>query len=193
MWRPVVVTDTPTEEPLTLDEAKAHLRVDASDDTENELIGAYLAAARGFVESWTSTRLVTQTVELRTDDWADLERLPVAPLSDISSIAYTTAEGDPATLDGAVYEARLEGLEPLVVLKSRQVWPSREAGSLIVVTAQAGYGDAGAQPPEVLAATRLVLGDLYSQRESVAGTPTASAAVAATVEALLHNHRLFLI
>lgn len=190
MWRPVVVTVAPAAEPLALADAKAHLIYE--DDDKDDLIGDYVAAARAMVEARTGTRLYTQTVSLKTDDWPDLANLPVAPIQSISSIAYTDINGDVVTLSGTVYEARLDLLEPTVVLKYNQAFPSRQAGSLITVTAVVGYGAAGAQPPEVLHAVRLILGDFFAHRETV-GDSAISLPVAATVDALLANHTKFLI
>lgn len=190
MWRPVVVTAAPGAEPLTTTDAKAHLVYDDTD--KDTLIAQYCASARAHVEMRTGTKLYTQTVSLKTDDWADLANLPVAPLQSISSIAYTDTNGDVVTLSSAVYEARLDVLEPSVVLKYNQAWPSRQAGSLITVTAIAGYGGAGAQPPDVIHAIRLIVGDMFAQRETVA-EGIISAPVAASVDALLANHTKHLI
>lgn len=191
MWRPVVVTAAPAAEPLTLVQAKAHLEYD--DDDRDAQIGDYIAGARAHIEARTATKLYTQTVSLKTDDWSDLANLPIAPLQSISSIAYTDTNGDVISLSSAVYETRLDLLEPIIVLKHGQSWPSRREGSLIVVTAVAGYGGAGAQPPEVLIAMRLILGDLFAQRESFGDGAMVTAPVAASVDGFLSNHTKHLI
>jgi uncharacterized phiE125 gp8 family phage protein len=191
MWRPVVVTAAPAGEPLTLEKAKAHLRVDHDDD--NTQIGDYIASARDHIEGVTGTRLVTQTVSLKTDCWADLANLPACPLQDVSTIAYLDTAGDVITLSPSVYETRLDLLEPCVVLKPGQAWPPLQQGSLITVTAIAGYGAASSQPAAVLAALRMVLTDLYEQRGTEGSTAVVTAPVAATVENLLCNHRKHLI
>lgn len=191
MWRPVVVTAAPASEPLTLEKAKAHLRVDHDDD--NALIGDYIASARDHIEGVTGTRLVTQTVSMKTDSWSDLSNLPACPLQDVTTIAYKDTAGDVIPLSPAVYETRLDLLEPCVVLKLGQAWPPKQQGSLITVTAIAGYGVAGSQPSAVLAALRMVLTDLYEQRGTEGSTAVVSSPIAATVENLLCNHRKHLI
>lgn len=191
MWRPVVVTVPPSAEPISTADAKAHLTYEDTD--KDALIVSYVASARAHVEARTGTRLVTQTVSFKTDDWSDLENLPVAPIQSISSIAYTDTAGDVITLSSSVYEARLELLEPTIVLKYGQVWPSRQQGSLITVTAIVGYGAAGAQPPDVLHSIRLMLADMFAQRETLGDRAMISAPVAASVDALLANHTKFLI
>lgn len=190
MWRPVVVTVAPAAEPVLLADAKAHLAYE--DDDKDTLIGDQIKAARAHVEARTGTRLYTQTVSFKTDDWRDLANLPICPIQSISSITYTDTAGDVLTVSGSVYETRLELLEPAVVLKHGQAWPSRQPGTLVTVTAVVGYGAAGAQPPEVLAAIKLVLADLFAFRES-AGSGMAAIPSAATVDSLLANHSRFLI
>jgi len=192
MWRPPVVTVAPPAEPLSTPNAIAHCRA-PDDGTDDTVIAACVASARAHVESVTGTRMVTQTVSMKTDCWADLANLPMAPVQSVSSISYVDTEGNVQTLSTDVYETRLEILEPAVVLKWNQTWPTIRAGSQITVTAVVGYGSAGSQPPECLHAIRLIVGDFYAQRESVADDAMISAPLAATVDALLCNHRKHLI
>lgn len=187
MWFAPVVTVPPAAEPLLLADAKAHLRVDHSDD--DALINANIATSRGHVESRTGTRLVTQTVSLKTDDWSDLASLPIAPVQSITSVAYVDTAGAPQTLSTDVYEARLFGLEPSISLKFGQSWPSMQDRTLLTVVAVVGYA---AAPPETIHAMKLILGDLYAHRETVAEAGM-SLPLAASVDALLANHKKHLI
>lgn len=191
MWRPVVVTTAPAAEPLTLAQAVSHCRA-PTDGTDDDDLNAAIAAARSHVESRTGTRMVTQTVAVKTDRWADLANLPIAPVQSVA-ITYQDTAGAEQTLATTVYEARLEGLEPSVVLKSGQSWPATYPGSLVTVTAVVGYGAAGEQPADVLHVLRLIVGDFYAQRESVSDGSAVSVPLAATVDAILSNHSLHLI
>jgi uncharacterized phiE125 gp8 family phage protein len=192
MWRPVIVSTAATEEPVLLAEVKQALRIDAED--EDTLIERHIKAARAYVENYTGTRLVTQTLTLRTDDWADLESLQIAPLSSVTSITYVDVDGATQTLATSVYEARLYGLEPSIVLKYNQTWPTIRVGSQITVTVVAGYGAAAATPPEIFHAICLLVGDFNRFRETAqVGSVSGKIPMAAGVEALLENHRKHLI
>lgn len=190
MWRPIIVSSAAATEPATLLDVKAALRIE--DDDDDAMLERHIATARARVESYTGTRLITQTLTLRTDDWADLENLPVAPLSSVTGITYVDFDGATQTLATTVYEARLYGLEPSVVLKYNQTWPTIRVGSQVTVTAVAGYGAASATPPEIFQAICLLVGDFYSFRETV-GASVGKIPMAAGVEALLEGHRKHLI
>jgi uncharacterized phiE125 gp8 family phage protein len=193
MWRPVVVSTPPAGEPLSLVSAKAQVRLMPDETHDDVLIGDYIAAARGHVEGVTGTKLYTQTLTLKTNDWADLANLPVAPIQSLT-ISYVDTSGSSQTLSASVYEARLDGLEPSVALKYGQTYPDTQEGSLITLTAVAGYGIETAQPPAISQALRLIVADLYAFRENAQVGATASLIPsAANVEALLANHRLHLI
>lgn len=189
MWRSPVVTTAPTDQAITLDAAKKHLCVDHDDD--NALIEGMVVAAIGHVESVTGQRLARQTLTIRCGGWADFAALPVAPVAEVVAIRYRDVSGADQTLAAGVYEARLEGLQPEVVRASGASWPSIQAGSLITVEMMAGYDD-GAAPPELMAAAKLILGDLYTYRETT-GADASAIPTSATVEALLANHRRFLL
>jgi len=191
MWSAPVVTSAAAVEPLLVEEMI--LQMSAQGTPDEQLIGLHIKSARSHVEGYTGTRLITQTLTLRTDDWADLENLPVAPVQSITSITYVDTDGATQTLATTVYEARLYGLEPSVVLKYNQVWPTIRAGSQITVTAVVGYGAAGTAAPEaVMQALRLLTADMFRFRETAqVGSVASVYPVAATVEALLANHRKY--
>lgn len=191
MWRAPVVSSAAAVEPLLVDDMI--LQMNAQGTLDDELIGAQIAVARAYVEDYTGTRLITQTLTLRTDDWADLDGLPVAPVQSITSITYVDVDGTTHTLSATVYEARLYGLEPSVVLKYNQTWPTIRVGSQITVTAVVGYGAAGSNvPPPIMQAMKLVAADAYRFRETAqVGSVAGVYPVAATVENLLANHRKF--
>lgn len=166
-WYPTVTTTPPSVEPILIADARMQCNVDVADTTYDTELTAFLKSARAHVETITGTRIINQTVAMRCDGWADMARLPVAPLSSISSIAYVDGDGATQTLSTDVYEARLFGLRPSIVLKYGQSWPSIQSGSLIIVTAVAGYGAAGTNvEPDVLHAIRLTLAQMFAERET---------------------------
>lgn len=187
MWRPVVRA-APVAGPLvTFEAAAAELRLDEIDeaDPHRARVERYIAGAEDHVAKVTGLQLAQQLVTLLATEWADLEALPVAPVSDIASIAYVDANGDAQTLDPADYDARLEGLSPAVWLAPGVTdWPVRQVGSLITITATAGYGDDMAALPGAIVDAVLVLVRARNDKG-------AFDSVTDTVDALLTNYRTY--
>lgn len=160
----------PTVEPITLAEAKLHLKLD-SDTTDDTLITALIIAAREAAENFTGRALINQTWELTMDTFPedDIELLP-APLSSITSIIYKDQDGVNTTLSSSTaYEADTYSIPGKACLKFGQSWPAaRDIQNSVTVTFVAGYGAASsAVPGPIKAAILLLIGNLYENRESV--------------------------
>lgn len=86
-----ILNDIIGTEPITLTQAKAHLRVDFSD--EDTLISVYIAAARDYAEAFLGDALVAKQIKY-TVNASDEIILPYAP---IDAIASVTQDGDAIT------------------------------------------------------------------------------------------------
>src|SRR5512140_1554378 len=88
-----VLLTAPAVEPLSLDEAKAFLRVEHSDD--DDVIAALIAGSRIHVESQTRRALITQSWRLSSDGWPENGRLQVlpAPLQALTAARVFDFEG----------------------------------------------------------------------------------------------------
>jgi len=182
MWYPVSVA-APATEPVTLAVIKLHQRVDSTDeDTVNTQYGK---AARAFVEKYCGVRYGSRTsVALKCDAFEDFARLPEAPVTAVA-ITYVDTDGATQTLSTDVYELRSDDLEPSIVLKYNQVWPSIQLGSRITVTATIGYTTV----PEDVGQAILYLAAHYFENREAVNIGSTVADVPMTVDALLANHR----
>lgn len=183
MWYAATITTPAAAEPVSLAEAKAHVRVDHSDD--DTLLGVVIAAARAHIEKYCGQRFAGQTLTAKCDDFADFARLEDGPINSITSVVYLDENGDSQTLSTDVYELRVDGIEAAIVLKYNQTWPVIRLGSQITVVMAAGHASA---PADVKAAMLLLIGHLYEHREAVAMGETL-AVLPMGVDALLCNHR----
>ncbi len=160
----------PTVEPLTTAEAKAHLRVDASD--EDTLIDGMVKAARISLENELSMAFITQTWKLLLRRWPACGeiKLPRPPLASVVSVIYTDIGGTPHTVDASNYSV-VTTVEPgRVVLAPYKAWPtdSLYTGWPIVIQYTCGYGAAGSAVPEPLRmAMRQLVGHFFENREAV--------------------------
>lgn len=182
-WLPTVTTAAPAEEPVSVEEVRAQVQIEAGDSDFDTELNIYIKAARGHVEESTGTRLVTQTVEMKADRFCALARLPMAPLQTVTSIKYLDTNGDEQTLASTVYEAVAADMRPFIRLKPNQAWPATLAVlDAVRVVAVVGYGAAAVLPAKVKLAMLLMIGDWFARREDIsnraAGTPTDNAAAA---------------
>jgi uncharacterized phiE125 gp8 family phage protein len=185
MWYPATITEAASSEPVTLDEAKAQGIVDHTDD--DALIERLIATARDHVEHYCGVRFASQTIEAKCDCFADLRRLPEAPVSSVTSITYVDVAGATQTLSTDVYELRKDGLEPSIALKIGQAWPAIQMGSRITLTAIVGYETA---PPSVKHAMLMLVATWYAKRENIlVGATVENLPMPAGVDALLCNYR----
>ena len=164
----------PTEEPVSLDEAKIQCRVDISDD--NALITSLITEARQMVEEMARRALITQTWRLSLDRWpaCDYISLPLPPLQSVESLVYLDQEGNETTWDSSNYIADLDSEPGRLVLGYNKVWPSTTLYPVnpIQITFKAGYGDDAANVPELWKrAIKLMVGHWYENREAaISGT-----------------------
>lgn len=179
------VITQPTVEPVSLAEAKLHLRVDHS--TDDTLISSLISAAREECEHLLERALAPQTLRLSIDAFpADGIELPRPPVTSITSIEYVDVDGAPQTLAGSNYYLDDER-EPSWVVPAYDVdWPStRDEANAVVVTYVAGYTDC----PDVIRAWILLrIGTLYRTREADSDKP---AQPSQFVDRLLDRYRIW--
>lgn len=186
MMMALKIYTAPTVEPVSLVEAKLHLRVDIDDD--DTLISALIVAARQWVETVTSRALISQTWDMWLDAFPASDRIavPMAPLQSITGIYYTPYGGVETTLSSSYFSVDIRSIPGRVVLNSGYTWPG---DTLIAVNGMrmrfvCGYGAAGSSVPQAIRqAMLLLIGCYYENREEI-GKPMA-------VDALLWDYREF--
>lgn len=158
----------PSVEPVSLDELKAHLRVDQAD--ENGLLTSLIVAARRHLEMETRRAFINTTYAYRLPKFpADrFIELPRPPLSSVTSIVYEDSDSVSQTLAASSYQVDTYGEPGRVALEPSQSWPATEADRLnaVTVTYVAGYGSAATDvPQEIRQAIMLLAGHWYENRE----------------------------
>lgn len=165
----LILVTAPTVEPVTLSEAKAHLRVTSSD--EDSLITSLITAARGMAETITRRALTTQTWDWKFGAFPESHLdVPLAPLVSVTSISYIDTAGATQTWSSANYTVLDAGAQTApgrIVPAYNESWPSvRGLPNDIIVRFVAGYGAASSVPAEIRWAVLLIIGELYARRES---------------------------
>jgi uncharacterized phiE125 gp8 family phage protein len=196
-----VLITPPTADVVTLEEAKAHLRVDHADD--DALIAGMIAAATSHLDpagnGWLGRALRPQTWELRFDAFpCGPVILPYPPLISVESMKYGDGDGVERELVAGIgyrvfADAWRARLEPVYGGSWPRVRRDHESVRVryVVGHAPADGEAADALPPSVKAAILLIVGDLYAFRETVAEGAPSKVPVSATVDALLAPLRVY--
>lgn len=147
----------------------------ATNTTEDPQILAFVTAAREWVEKRLGRALITQAWRLTLDGFpaGDVLELPRPNLLTVTSITYVDADGATQTMSASDYVVDIASLPGRVILAYGASWPStRGDRNGVTITFTCGYGAARSSvPAPVKAAMKLVLADLWENREaSIVGT-----------------------
>lgn len=132
------ITIPPVAEPISLVEAKLHLRVDHT--TDDELIKTLITACRQWCEAYEGRAYMLRTSQLKLDTFYALENIFFPPIQSVSSITYLDAAGDTQTLASTVYTLYNSGDYGKIGLSYNQSWPTtRDISEAVTVTYVNGY------------------------------------------------------
>lgn len=160
------ITTQPTGEPVTLEEAKLHLRVDT--DADDALITALIKAARQWCEDFQNRSYITQTITWKLDEFPEEFIVPRPKLQSVASIKYIDTNGTEQTLDGSYYDVDIYSEPARISLAYGKSWPALRGDiNSVEVIYNAGYGDADSVPDRIKAAIKLFIAHLYENRENV--------------------------
>lgn len=183
----------PPVEPVSLAEAKAHIRVDTEDD--DALIQALIASSREWVENYLDRTLIRTQWQMRLDFFPHsiaLPRPPFTPEQQLQTVAitYTDANGSTVALPGSQYRVLGDRTPAVVMPPYSGSWPSaRYDSDSITVAWWAGYGpDQNAVPRGIKHACLMLIGFWYENRGAVL-TGSISKTLEFGVESMLAAHK----
>lgn len=162
----LTLTTPPSTEPVSLDEAKAHLKVDST--AEDALIASLITAARARAEWHTGRALVTQSWTLWLDAWpgGGIVEIPLPPLQSVTQVALYALDDTMSVLDPALYQ--VDAASAPARLAQKNCFPplvtNLRAVNAAAVSFTAGYGAADAVPQLIKEAILQIVADLYTHR-----------------------------
>jgi len=156
MWREKTA---PASEPLSLEEAKLHLRVENDDD--DTLIGLLITAAREAVEKFLGRMIPERRFEIVLDRYPEMPyRFPILPVKAVESVTCFLEDGTEARLADGTFRLSADG--SLLVDSWPDGTPRNYDALTVTVTAGTDPVPAGWKQ-----AMLLLIGHWYEHRESV--------------------------
>ena len=160
----------PSVEPVSLADAKLHLRVTQA--AEDDLIQSLIISARNVIEEELGLSLITTTWQQKLQQFPfhpNRIYLDRAPVVAITSITYVDSANATQTLDSSRYITGLSHRPAWVMPQYADIWPdARGYNDDVTVTFTAGFGtSADDVPASIKQAMLLLIGTMYENRESV--------------------------
>lgn len=165
----LVMISGPLSEPLTLDEARAFLKVEATDD--DALIQSLVVSSRMEVEAASRRRLITQSWRIVLDRAppGGIVRLGLSPVQSVIAVRSRDATGLATVLGAEAWQVDLASAPPRLRLLAIPATLTPAAMAAIEIDVVAGYGAALQVPEALRQAVRLVLSSRYELRGDPAG------------------------
>jgi len=187
----------PTVEPVSLEEAKEHLRV--SHTADDSVIRDVIQVARLDIETLSMHALITQTWDQYLDAFPGEDKivLPFPPLQSVTGVYYTPeSTGVEATFSSSNYSVDIYNIPGKIVLDDSASWPGDALVEVngVKVRFVCGFGD---DPSDVdfrlRMAMKLLIGHYYENREAVFAGRTSPVLLPMGVNSLVWDFRAKLV
>lgn len=161
----LTLTSGPGSEPVTLAEAKAHIRLEH--DADDSLITGLIAAARKMIEQEYGVQMINATWKMTLDRFPSYEiTLARGPIQSVTSITYKDSDNVTQTVSASDY---------LVDMPTKRIWPDSgfswpstyDAPGNVSIIYVSGYGTASDVPEPWKLAIKMLVAGWYEQRESM--------------------------
>ena len=206
---PLQLVTPPAEEPVSLIDAKLHLRVDFDED--DTLIASLITAARLAAETKTGRQFTTARWKMVLDSFPGPSLMGVpagqtftlpghailllkCPVQAVVAIRYLDMGAVEQTMPAATYTVD-NACEPARITPVfGQIWPIclPQIGAVSVIF-DAGYGSAAQVPEGIKSWIKLRVGSLYAHREEVAVVSRGRLEALPFIEGLLDPYKVALI
>lgn len=169
--------------------AKAHLKVDVSDD--DDLIADLVSAATKAAEDYTNRFFMNTTITMYGDTWDDIATLYKSPVSSITHIKYYDADDALQSLSTDIYLTDLVSKPARISLLPDQSFPDLSSRKMAVhIKYVVGEGTAVSDISDLIQqSVLLMVGHWYEHRSSVISGKTAME-IPLTSQMLLDQYKI---
>ena len=173
---------------------KDHLRLGtgfADDGVQDPVLETYLRAAMAAIEARTGKILLSRSFTWTLTAWRDLatQALPVAPVSQISSLSITDRLGGSELIATSRYVLEVDMHRPRLV-STGICLPAIPVGGQVIIGFEAGFGPNWSDMPADLAQAVLILAASFYENRSDSGAGTmGQSQLPSAVAALIQRYR----
>ena len=155
-----------TSNPITLTEAKTHLKVDTTaDDT---FITNLIRSATSSAQEYTNRFFIATTIQQVGDKWEDISNLFKSPLLSVTNIKYVDTSGSEQTLNTDIYFVDDVNKPARIGLKPNQSFPEIiDRLNAVKVNYVVGNESADDVDEAIKQALLLTIGNWYQNRQAV--------------------------
>ena len=155
-----------TSNPITLTEAKTHLKVDTTaDDT---FITNLIRSATSSAQEYTNRFFIATTIQHVGDKWEDISNLFKSPLLSVTNIKYVDTSGSEQTLNTDIYFVDDVNKPARIGLKPNQSFPEIiDRLNAVKVNYVVGNESADDVDEAIKQALLLTIGNWYQNRQAV--------------------------
>lgn len=182
----------PAIEPVSLNDTKSFLRIDAADD--DILVASLITAARIYIETTIGKILITEQWSYFKDCWpqSGILHLPLSPLKSVDEIRLHQENETFEIISTEDYATDLVSNQPRIkFLKQTNHQTKTSAFNQIEVRFTAGFGDTEeAVPNDLRQALLMLVSHWYEQREPI-GLGGTFNEIPTTVSALIANYKSY--
>lgn len=172
-YRSLVRVTEPVVEPVSIAEAKQHLRIDSDFTDDDSYVQSLITAARHYVENYVDRTLLRTQLRMKLDyfpSWdLPLPRPPATP--DDVTVQYWPSDAG-GLVSFTNFRVDRDATPAVLRPQWNGTWPSsRGAENDVVITWWAGFGTTGSDVPvPARHAMLLILSHWYRAREAVSET-----------------------
>lgn len=189
----------PSVEPVTYAEMEYHMRLttisgDLSEETT--YVESLITTARTYIEEMLGRKLIYQTWEYYLDEFPseDYIELPFPTLSGVNYIKYIDTDEDATEFSSDDYLVDTDSTIGRVVLGYNKTYPTITLSpkNPIQIRFDCGYSATASGVPEpIKQAMKLMVADLYENRENVFAAPGLSIHILKTIDNLLGPYKVW--
>jgi len=158
-----IYTDA-TFEPLTIEEVKAHLRVDLDNTDEDQFYLSLIKAARKHAEKYLRMDLCQKTYDFYYDVFDEEMTIETYPVNSITSIKYYDGDNVLQTLSASDYITDL--VSKVARIEIINMPTTYDKYNAVIIRAVCGFTSQAAVPENIKTGMLLFIGHLDTNREA---------------------------